>query len=166
MSDDRWLRDRPPIARGDAPAGRWELRVDSQDDGHGEWLRLFIDFQDEHGQPVGGFGCSGIGLANDGRPVVVSVSGDRPAGAFCYVGQTVLSTTRVEVELSDGSVTDAALVHSELPAIIWVAFTGVSSWPNEIRAFAVDDLLGRESLEQPNPRCRGSSVWGPIDWVA
>ena len=85
MPHDSRLRDRTPIARGDAPAGTWELRADHRnDDGLGQELRLFIDFQRDDGQPVGGFGCGGVGLANDGRPVVVSVSGDRPKGSFCY----------------------------------------------------------------------------------
>lgn len=167
MPQDSRLRDRSPIARGDAPAGSWELRAKHQnDDGLGQELRLFIDFQRDDGQPVGGFGCSGIGLANDSRPIVVSVSGDRPKGSFCYVGQAVSSTTRVEVELSDRTVADAALIHSDLPIIVWVAFTGESTGPTEIRAFAADDLLGREPVHEPNPRPRGSSVWGPIDWLS
>jgi hypothetical protein len=96
---------------------------------------------------------------------VLSVSGDRPKGSFCYVGQAVLSATRVEVDLSDRAVTDAALVRSDLPVIVWVAFTSENTRPTEFRAFAGDDLLGREPVDEPNPRRRGSSVWGPIDWV-
>lgn len=110
MPQDSRLRDRSPIARGDAPAGSSELGAKHQnDDGLGQELRLFIDFQRDDGQPVGGFGCSGIGLANDSRPIAVSVSGDRPKGSFCYVGQAVSSTTRVEVELSDRTVADPPL---------------------------------------------------------
>jgi hypothetical protein len=166
MPQDSRLRDRSPIARGDAPTGTWELSAaHEKDEELGPELRLFIDFQRDDGQSVGGFGCSGVGLADDSRPVVVSVSGDRPDGSFCYVGQAVSSATRVEVELSDGTVADAALVHSDLPIIVWVAFTGQGTAPTEIRAFAVGDLLGRESVDEPNPRRTGSSVWGPIDML-
>jgi hypothetical protein len=96
---------------------------------------------------------------------VLSVSGDRPDGSFCYVGQAVLSATRVEVDLSDQTVTDAAVVRSDLPIIVWIAFTSESTRPTEIRAFAADVVLGRELVDEPDPRRRGSSVWGPIDWA-
>jgi hypothetical protein len=165
VAQDSWLRDHPSIARGDAPVGTWELKADHQKDAVGDDLRLFINFQRDDGQPIGGFGCRGVGLANDSRPIVISVSGDRPDGSFCYVGQAVSSTTRVEVELSDGTAADATLIQSDLPIIVWIAFTDEHTQPNEIRGFAADDLLGREPVNEDIPRASGSSVWGPIDWV-
>jgi hypothetical protein len=132
VPQDSRLRDRFPIARGDAPAGTWELRADHHKDALGDELRLFIEFQRDDGRPVGGFGCSGIGLADDSRPIVMSASGARPDGSFCYVSQAVASTTRVEVELSDQTVTDAALVQSGPPVIVWVAFTDKST--NRVRS--------------------------------
>ena len=163
---DPLLQGSPIIGRGRAPQGTWELRADhekAEDDSTSGYLKLYIEFQAADGASVGGFGCSGVGFANDDRPIMLSVSGDKPKGSFCYVGQTIASTTRVELALTDGTSADAALVTTDLPARVWVAFADERAAPTEVRAYNDRRLLGREAIREDVPRRKGSAVWGPVD---
>jgi hypothetical protein len=144
----------------------WELRAlrDRPDDGRGPgWLSLYITFQRADGRGDGGFGCGGVGLANEQRPVVLSVSGSYPRGFFCYLGQTVLQATQVELDLSDGTSTEALLLAVPLPVSLWVAITPDSAVPTAIRADDGRARLGQEPVDEHWLSRRASAVWGPLD---
>jgi hypothetical protein len=123
---------------------------------------MHIAFQRADGRGAGGFGCSGVGVADAQRPVVLSVSGSYPAGCFCYVGQTVDATTRVALDLTNGLTVEAALVAERLPVRLWVAIVDDSVVCTEIRASTGAGVLGREPVGEVWLERRSSTVWGPV----
>lgn len=160
-------REARVVGRGQAPdGGTWELRAgcDLPDDDSGPGcLGLYIAFQQAGGRDKGGFGCSGVGFANERRPVVLSASGSYPNGSFCYLGQTVTAATRVELDLTDATSMEAVVVPTQLPVSLWVAITGVGAVPIEIRASNGHRMLGHEPVDEDWLGPRSSAVWGPID---
>ncbi len=156
----------PVIGRGRAPDGTWELRAlhdGAGVEGGSDSLHLYIAFGQPDGLAAGGLGCGGVGFANDQRPVVLSLSGHGPKTSLCYVGQVVRSATRVGLGLTDGTSTEASVLHAELPVNLWVAFTDGSAVPTEIRAYDDRRQLRLLSIDEDWPAPGSSSCWGPID---
>ncbi len=116
--------DLPQVQAG-AREGKWELRAlyDAADDGVTPSLYFYVQFWERRGFSSGGGGCGGIGLANDERPVVISMSRRCSQTSFCYVGQVVRPAVRVQLRLTDDTTTDASLLDGDLPVRLWIAFT-------------------------------------------
>jgi hypothetical protein len=107
----------PVLGTGKAPDGTWELGAlyDAPDDTATPRLYFYVEFWEQRGFRCGGGGCGGLGLANSGRPVVISMSRRGPRSSFCYVGQAVRAATRVELGLTDDTTTEATLLDGDLP---------------------------------------------------
>lgn len=159
------MLDGPVLGNGPAPHGSWELRAlcDAPDDVAGGRLYFYVHFWERRGFRSGGGGCGGVGLANDQRPVVISMSRRVLQSSFCYVGQVVPAGVRVQLRLTDDTTTDAALLEGDLPVRIWIAFTDGSAIPTEIRAFDEREELGTLSIAEEWPEPRTNSCWGPFD---
>ena len=153
------------LGTGDVPDGSWEARAfyAAADPPLLGALYLYIDYWNRHGTKTSGGGCGGIGLANDDRPVVISMSRRGPRTSFCYVGQAVHRATRVELTLTDGTTLDALLLDGELPVQLWIAFTDGTAIPTIIRAFEADTELEALSIAEEWPEPRGNTCWGPFD---
>lgn len=163
--NDPRLLTSPSVGCGRAPDGRWELRAEQSlaSDSLRASLALYIDLRRHDGRVVRGFGCSGVGFANDERPIVLSVSGRGADTSFCYIGQATHNVNRVRLSLSDDTDLDAVVLPAELPAQLWVAFTDGNAVPLQARGWDGARQVGSLPITVTWPAPRSSYCWGPID---
>lgn len=153
----------PALGSGGAPGGSWELRAlyEAVEAGEPRYLYFYVEYRNHSGGRAGGGGCGGLDLANEQRPVVISMTGRAPGGSFCYVGQAIDRITHVELILTGSAMIQATLLRGDLPVQLWVAFTDGADVPATIRVFDGTDELAAVSIAQDLPR--GNECWGPID---
>jgi hypothetical protein len=158
-----WFGHRPLIGRGDAPDGRWDLRAsyEPQAPGTKPLLSLSIELWNELGLRAGAGGCGSLGIANDERPILVSMSCRGPRTSFCYVGQVVADGDQVSVVLSDGSAVDAALSQGDLPIKVWTVFTDGTTVPVRARAVGAGADLAEIAIPAKWPEPNANTCWGP-----
>jgi hypothetical protein len=115
----------------------------------------------ERGLRAGAGSCGSLGIANDERPILVSMSRRGPETSFCYVGQVVADADRVSVSLSDGSAIDAALSQGDLPIKVWTVFTDGTAVPVRARAVAAGTDLAEIAIPTDWPEPNVNTCWGP-----
>jgi hypothetical protein len=160
-----WFDQRPLIGRGDAPDGRWDLRAsyEPQTPGTKPLLSLSIELSNELGLRAGAGGCGSLAIANDERPILVSMSRMGPHTSFCYAGQVVTDADQVSVFLSDGSAVDAVLSQGDLPIKVWTVFTDGTTIPVRARAMAAGADLAEIAIPADWPEPNINTCWGPRD---
>ena len=104
----------------------------------------------------------GVSVANEHRPLVISMSRRGVRSTFCYIGQTIKSVDDVKLDLTDGSTIRATLLDGELPVKLWVAFTDRTAVPITLRAIGHDAELAIVEIDKVWPT-EGNALWGPID---
>ena len=124
-------------------------------------LSLSIELWNDRGLRAGAGGCGGLGIANDERPLVVSMSRRGPHASFCYVGQVVADAEPVSVFLSDGSAVDAVLFQGELPIKVWTVVTDGTTVPVRARAVAAGADLVEIAIPAQWPEPNVNTCWGP-----
>ncbi len=158
-----WFGHRPLIGRGDAPDGRWDLRASYEPfrPGTKPLLSLSIELWNERGLRAGAGGCGSLAIANDKRPLLLSMSRRGPDTSFCYVGQVVADADQVSVFLSDGSAVDAVLSQGDLPIKVWTVFTDGTTVPVRACAAAAGADLAEIAIPADWPEPNTNTCHGP-----